>query len=144
MAPRDVRVGELDVAVTRAADHDASLFDLAAAAVPAERDELGLDAELLRRDRLRRLRRYLGLVDHRGARPEIGDGLALFGTAAVGVNHARRNAELADVEIRIGLHHHTRRREQRVLLAPGVLGEVFLQLAAQVLLVALELLPVAR
>src|SRR5262249_50724317 len=37
VAPRDVRVRDLDVAVLRAPDHDATLLDLVLLAVPGER-----------------------------------------------------------------------------------------------------------
>src|SRR5205823_14549188 len=45
VAPRHVRVRELDVTVARAADHDAPLVHLVARAVERERDELLLHPE---------------------------------------------------------------------------------------------------
>src|SRR5204863_392396 len=105
--------------------------------------ELGLDAELLHRDGLRRLGHSLRLVDHRGAGLDVGRRLALGRRAALRMHHARRDAELADVQVVVRLHQDAHRRQERIALAPRMLGEVLLQLAAQVLLVALELLAVA-
>src|SRR5437588_1597115 len=53
MAPRDVGVGELDVAVTRAPDDDALLLHLVARPVERQRHELRFDPDLLCADRLR-------------------------------------------------------------------------------------------
>src|SRR6185503_18050781 len=47
MAPGDVRIGEPDVAVLRAADDDAALVDPVLLPVRVERDHLRLDSELL-------------------------------------------------------------------------------------------------
>src|SRR5436189_67782 len=69
---RDIHVGERDVAVPWPPDHHAPLLHLVTAPVPAEGDELRLDAELLRRHGLRRLGCRLRLVDHRGARLDVG------------------------------------------------------------------------
>ena len=114
-----------------------------AAAVPAQGDELGLDAELLRRDSLRRLRDRLGFVDHRRAGLEVRRRLALGPAPALRMHHARRDAELADVEVVVRLHQHADRRQESVVLSARMFGEVLLKLTAQVLLVALELSAVA-
>src|SRR3712207_270620 len=65
VAARDVAVGDLDVALLRAADHDAALVDVDALPVPVEAHLLPLDPELDGRGRLRRL--LPRLVDHRVA-----------------------------------------------------------------------------
>src|SRR6059058_314054 len=70
VAARHVRVGDLDVAVLRAPDHDAALLDLVLLAVPRECHDLALETQLLRRDRLRD--GLLRLVDHRRARRDRG------------------------------------------------------------------------
>ena len=59
------------------------------------------------------------------------------------LRHAGRDAELADTEVLVGLEEDARRRQQRVVLARRVLGEVLLELRHERVLVALELLAVA-
>src|SRR5436309_9809075 len=50
--PRNVRVGELDVAVLGSADHDLPLVELVLRSVDGEADDLAAEPELLRGDRL--------------------------------------------------------------------------------------------
>ncbi len=59
--------------------------------------------------------------------------------ASSGCDDARRDAELADREVVVRLQQDTRRREQGVALASGVLDEVLLQLADERALVGGEL-----
>ena len=114
------------------------LVDCVLVPVHVERHDLRLDAELRRRGRFGR-RAGLGLVDHGCA--GLGDGF-LGLRARLRLHHPRRDPELADVEVGIGVHEDARRTEQDVALAPCVLGEVLLELGEERLLVALELLPV--
>ena len=142
VAPRDVRVGDLDVGVLRAADHDAPLRDLVPLPVPGEDCDLALDAELDRRGRLGRLqRRGGGLVDHRRPVLRLGRGVARSGRVctmrvAIPKTPTSRSSSVSSWT--------TRRCQQGVALAPRVLGEVVGELVAQLLLVARELLAVCR
>src|SRR2546421_9594794 len=142
MAPRDIGVGELDVAVARAPDDDAPLLHLVPRPVERQRHQLRLDPELLCADGLRG-NGSLRLVDHGRARLHLRQRLARSRATLFGLHHARGDAELAHVEIGVGLHQDPRRRHERVLLAPRVLPQVLLELPFQAVLVPGELLAVA-
>src|SRR6266511_273144 len=118
MTPGGIRVVELDVALTRAADHDAALPHLVTAAVEGQRHELLLHTELLRRDSLRR-RRRLRLVDHRGARFDV-SGRPAGPAAGLRLHQSRGDPELADVEVAVCLQQDAWRREECVVLAARV------------------------
>ena len=139
MLARDVRVRQLDVTVLRATDGGLDPVELVFRPVHLEADELAAEAELLDGD-------GLGLdrlaVDHRRAVLRLGRRLA--GLRRRTLHHPRRDPELAHLEVVVGLELDHRGREQLVALAARVLGDVVLQLSAQRLLVALELLPVGR
>src|SRR6476661_6448384 len=141
VAAGDVRILDLDVGVARAAKDGALLVENAPLAVPAQDRDLSLNAELRKRGSLGRLRPRL--VDHRRA----GHGglrcwSLLLGAATV-LRHPRRDPELADAEILVGLEEDARGCQERVVLARRVLGEVLLELRHERVLVALELLAVA-
>src|SRR5205823_11848200 len=136
---RYVRVRQLDVAVLRPPDRGLDPVELVFRTVHLEADELAAEPELLDGD-------GLGLdrlaVDHRRAVLRLGRRLA--GLRRRTLHHPRRDPELAHLEVVVGLELDYRGREQLVALAARVLGDVVLQLSAQRLLVALELLPVGR
>ena len=106
-------------------------------AVDGQADDLAAEAELLDRDRL-----GLGrlAVDHCLA--GLGLGGRLAGLRRRALHHARRDPELAHLQVVVRLEHDLGRRQELVALAPGVLGEVVLKLGAQRVLVARELLAV--
>src|SRR3954468_16402525 len=140
VAARHVRILDLDVGVARAAEHRALLVEDAPLAAPAQRCDLALHAEIDGRGGLGRLRPWL--VDHRRAgRRDLGRCLLVAAPSVL--RHAGGDAELADAEVVVGLEEDPRRRQQRVVLTHGVLGEVLLELRDERVLVPLELLAVA-
>ena len=123
-----------------ASDRDALLRHVVRLPVHDEGDDLTLGGGRGRGLGLRR--RRARLVDHRRAGLDlrcVGDEVR-----ALRLRHARRDPELADREVRVGLHEHARLGEQGVALAARVLDQVLLQLAEQRGLVPRELLAVAR
>src|SRR5438067_5650377 len=141
VAARNVRILDPDVGVARPAEHRALLVEDAPLATPAQHRDLPLHPELDGRGGLGRLRPWL--VDHR--RTGWRDlGRSLLVAAPSVLRHAGGDAELADAEVVVGLEEDPRRRQQRVVLAHGVLGEVLLELRDERVLVTLELLAVAR
>src|SRR5262249_16163988 len=97
VAARDVRVLDLDVGLARAPEDDAARVDAGGLALPREDGDLALDAEILERRGLGRLRDPR-LVDHRRAGLDLL--LRAVGAApALGLHHPRRDAELADGEV---------------------------------------------
>ena len=142
MAARDVRVLDLDVALARAAEHDAVLVDALRLPVPREDGDLAVDAELLGDTA------SVGCgppsacrSSSRRTRPRS-SGSSAGRLAALRLHHPRRDPELAEREVVVGLEQDLRRREERVVLALRVLGEVLLELRDERVLVALELLAV--
>src|SRR4029078_12934571 len=109
MTAGSIRVVELDVAVARPTDHDPTLPNLVHRTLKGQSHDLRLDAELLRRSRLRRLRFWL--VDHRRPGLDLALRLAGGGTTPVGLDHAGRDPEFPDVEIGVGLELNARRRQ---------------------------------
>ena len=91
---RDVRVGELDVAVLRAADHHAPLVDLVLLAVHVRRDDLLREAELLGVGGLRRRAGSGGRPSSRRAAAGRLRRAPAAGRAPL--HHPRRDPELAD------------------------------------------------
>src|SRR5437764_1845627 len=140
MAARDIRVGDLDVAVLRAADDDAPLLDLMPPAIPGERRDLPLQSKLLRRDRLSV--RLLRLVDHGRAGSDLGSRRFVRRGLRPTLRHPGRDSEFAHLQVLVGLHQHPRWGQQHVLLPAGVLREVVLELPEQRLFVVRELLAV--
>jgi len=133
-----VRIGDLDVALARAADDGAAAVHLVRPVADRDPRLRLLDAELDRRGGLRRHRRDLLAVDHRV--PGLARGRA-FG-ALLRLDHPRRDPELAHGEVAVRLHHDARLGEEGVALATCVLGEVLAQLVDERVLVRGELLPV--
>src|SRR5581483_1636986 len=118
VAARDVRVLDLDIALPRAAEEHAPLVDTQPAPVPGEHRDLPLDAELGCGGRLRRLGdARLRLVDHRRARLDLTLGLTVGTLGAPRLHHPRRDPELADLEVVVGLEEDARRRQEGVVLA---------------------------
>ena len=142
MTARDVRILDLDVALARAPEHHSTLAHVHRAAVPGEHRDLPLEAELGRRRGLGRLRRRFRLVDHRRARLDLLLRLAVGTLGPPRLDHARRDPELAYGQVVVGLEQYAGRRQQRVVLALGVLADVLLELRLQGGLVPLELLAV--
>ena len=132
MLARDVRVGQPDVALPRAADDEPAALERVLGRADAK-----LGGRRIR-DGLRHSRRgdrdglwlRLGPVDHRRARLGLRLRLARLCLARLALDHPRGDPELADREVRVGLHRHRRRGQQLVLLAPRVLAQVVLQLSA--------------
>src|SRR5438034_9790197 len=140
VAARNVRILDPDVGVARPAEHRALLVEDAPLATPAQHRDLPLHPELEGRGGLGRLRPWL--VDHRRAgRRDLGRGLLVAAPSVL--RHPGGDAELADAEVVVGLEEDPRRRQQRVVLAHGVLGEVLLELRDERVLVPLELLAAA-
>jgi hypothetical protein len=133
----NVGIGELDVAVLGTADHGAAAVELVLRPVHGKADDLAAEAELLCGDGLGVDRLA---VDHRRPRRGLRLGLARLRDRAL--HHPGRDPELAHLQVVVGLELHFGRREQLVALPARVLGDVVLQLGAEGLLVALELLAV--
>jgi hypothetical protein len=131
MPPRDVRIGETDVALLRPAQEGTRARELMPRAVDGERDG--------RRRLVGRL--FVRAVDHR--RAGLGLGGEVLGRA-FDLRHPGRDSELADLEVVVSLHEHLRAGEDGVLLAVRVLRQILLQLCEERALVRLELLPVLR
>ena len=83
-----------------------------------------------------------GLVDHRRPRAPPGSRERPRPGFAAPRTSLRRDAELADVEVLVGLELDERRRQQHVALAARMLGEVIGELLAELVLVARELVAV--
>ena len=124
--PRDVRVGELDVAVLRAADHDAARLVSSCALPSTSSDATSRSTPSSTASAASvALRRRLRLVDHRRARLGLAGRLVLLapgGRSGCTIRVAIPNSPI--VEVVVGLEQHARRRQQHVALAPRVLGQV--------------------